>query len=44
MEYSYLLDRADESEDPYMQLVYACELFTPLNFSFLVTLFSNFGT
>lgn len=25
MEYSYLLDRADECEDPYMRLVYASE-------------------
>ncbi|KAF7121321.1 hypothetical protein RHSIM_Rhsim13G0081400 [Rhododendron simsii] len=25
MEYSYLLDQADECEDPYMRLVYACE-------------------
>ena len=27
MEYSYLLDRADECEDPCMRLVYACEYF-----------------
>jgi hypothetical protein len=32
MEYSHLLDQADESEDPYMQLVYACELFFSLVF------------
>lgn len=25
MEYSYLLDQADECEDPYMRLVYACK-------------------
>ena len=25
MEYSYLLDQADECEDPYMVLVYACK-------------------
>ncbi|CAL0304151.1 unnamed protein product [Lupinus luteus] len=31
MEYSYLLDKADESEDPYMRLVYACELFPPVS-------------
>lgn len=24
MEYSYLLDMADKTEDPYMRLVYAC--------------------
>jgi len=33
-----LLDQADESEDPYMQLVYASELFFPFLFS-LLTLF-----
>lgn len=32
MEYSYLLDRADECEDPYMRLVYACESSFTLNF------------
>lgn len=25
MEYSYLLDMADETEDPYLRLVYACK-------------------
>ena len=25
MEYSYLLDQADECEDPYLRLVYACK-------------------
>lgn len=30
MEYSYLLDQADECEDPYMRLVYACEYNTAL--------------
>ena len=25
MEYSHLLDLADECEDPYMRLVYACK-------------------
>lgn len=25
MEYSHLLDQADECEDPYMRLVYACK-------------------
>lgn len=25
MEYCHLLDLADECEDPYMRLVYACE-------------------
>ena len=34
MEYSYLLDQADESEDPYMRLVYASELFSLYNFFF----------
>lgn len=32
MEYSYLLDRADECDDPYMQLVYASEYSFTLNF------------
>jgi len=27
MEYCHLLDLADESEDPYMRLVYACKQF-----------------
>lgn len=27
MEYSYLLDQADTSEDPYMRMVYACKYF-----------------
>ncbi|CAL5368397.1 unnamed protein product [Camellia sinensis] len=26
MEYSYLMDLADECEDPYMRLVYACNI------------------
>jgi len=34
MEYSYLLDQADESEDPYMRLVYASELFSFFNLFF----------
>lgn len=34
MEYSYLLDRADECEDPYMRLVYASE------YSLLLLLFT----
>jgi len=25
MEYSYLLDMADKTEDPYMRMVYACK-------------------
>ena len=32
MEYSYLLDRADECEDPYMRLVYACKYSFSWNF------------
>lgn len=36
MEYSHLLDEADKSEDPYMQLVYACELFFFLVFYYLI--------
>jgi hypothetical protein len=32
MEYSYLLDRADKCEDPYMRLVYASEYSFTLNF------------
>ncbi|RWW85252.1 hypothetical protein BHE74_00006090 [Ensete ventricosum] len=33
MEYSYLLDMADDSEDPYMRLVYACKYIFLLLFS-----------
>lgn len=33
MEYSHLLDKADECEDPYMRLVYACEYILALNIS-----------
>lgn len=32
MEYSHLLDLADECEDPYMRLVYACKYSPTLNF------------
>lgn len=35
MEYSYLLDQANECEDPYMRLVYACEFLFLLLFLFL---------
>jgi len=32
MEYSYLLDMADKTEDPYMRLVYACtDYFHPVS-------------
>ena len=30
MEYSHLLDMADETEDPYMRMVYACKHFSSL--------------
>ncbi|CAL5422584.1 unnamed protein product [Camellia sinensis] len=30
MEYSYLMDLADECEDPYMRSVYACNPFNPI--------------
>lgn len=33
MEYSNLLDRADECEDPYLRLVFASEYAFPLKFS-----------
>lgn len=33
MEYSHLLDKADECEDPYMRLVYACKDILELNIS-----------
>jgi hypothetical protein len=29
MEYCELLDKADECEDPYMRMVYACEFALP---------------
>lgn len=30
MEYTHLLDLADECEDPHMKMVYACKYCTPL--------------
>lgn len=37
MEYSYLLDMADETDDPYMRLVYACECYFIVSFSHIRT-------